>query len=80
MVSKLSLANGLIYTYTKQPGVEDPWYWTALNFRTGKVVYQQLGGTGFVGYNNNYAGIALAPNRTAYLGVIGGIIAMSDTR
>jgi hypothetical protein len=34
-----------------------------------------------MGYNNNnYAGIALAPSATAYLGVIGGIIAMRVTR
>ncbi len=80
VVSKLSLANGLIYTYTKAPGTVDPWYWTALDFRTGTVVYRQLAGTGFLGYNNNYAGIALGPNGTAYLGVIGGIIAMRDAR
>ena len=36
VVPKLSLANGLVYTYTKGPGVLDPWYWTALDFRTGK--------------------------------------------
>jgi hypothetical protein len=40
---------------------------------------QRLAGTG-TGFNNNYAGIALSPNGTAYLGVIGGIIAMRDGR
>jgi hypothetical protein len=78
VVPKLSLATGLIYTYTKEPGLLDPWYWTALDFRTGHVVYKQLAGTGSLGYNNNYAGIALARNGTAYLGVLGGIIAMRD--
>ena len=77
VVPKLSLANGLVYTYTKGPAKVDPWYWTALDFRTGKVVYKQLSGTGTL-YNNNYAGIALARSGTAYLGVIGGIIAMRD--
>ena len=33
-----------------------------------------------MGYNNNYAGIALAPSGTAYLGVTEGIIAMRDAR
>ncbi len=60
VVSKLSLANGLIYTYTKEPGIVDPWYWPALDFRAGRVVYRQLAGTGFRAYNNNYAGLALA--------------------
>ena len=80
VVPKLSLANGLVYTYTKGPGVLDPWYWTALDFRTGKLVYKQLSGTGSLGYNNNYAGIALARSGNEYLGVIGGIIAMRDGR
>ena len=48
VVPKLSLANGLVYTYTKGAGPRDPWYWTALDFRTGRVVYQQLPGTGSV--------------------------------
>jgi hypothetical protein len=78
VVSKLSITNGLIYTYTKDPGPTDPWYWTTLDFRTGRVVYKQLAGTGSLGYNNNYAGLALGRNGTAYLGVLGGLIAMRD--
>ncbi len=77
VVSKLSLANGLIYTYTKDPGSSDPWYWTAIDFRTGRTVYKQLAGTG-VGYNNNYAGIALGRGATEYLGTLDGIIAIRD--
>ena len=80
---KLSLANGLIYTYTKDPGPADPWYWTAIDFRTGRTVYKQLAGTG-VGYNNNYAGIALDDSDPAhpseYVGTLGGIVAMRDGR
>jgi hypothetical protein len=78
VVPKLSLANGVVYTYTKAPGVLDPWYWTALDFRTGDVIYRQFAGAGAVLYNNNYAGIAIARTGTAYLGTIGGIIAMRD--
>jgi hypothetical protein len=76
-VSKLSLASGLIYTYAKQPGLLDPWYWTAIDFRTGHTVFTRLAGTGTL-YNNNYAGITLNPSRTAYLGTIGGIVALRD--
>jgi hypothetical protein len=75
VVSKLSLATGLIYTYTTDPSGD--WYWTAVDFRTGRVVYQQLAGSGF-GYNNNYSGIAISPSGTEYLGTLGGIIAMRD--
>jgi hypothetical protein len=77
VVSKLSLASGLIYTYTKDPGNSDPWYWTAIDFRTGRTVYKVLSGTG-LGYNNNYAGISISPSGTAYLGALGGIMALRD--
>lgn len=79
VVSKLSTATGLIYTYTKTAGSADPWYFTAIDFRTGRTVYRQLAGTG-LGYSNNYAGIALARNGTEYLGTLGGIVAMRDGR
>jgi hypothetical protein len=77
VVSKLSVANGLIYTYTKGSGSSDPWYWTTLDFRTGRAVYRQLAGTG-LGYNNNYAGIAISRSGREYLGTLGGIISLRD--
>lgn len=77
VVSKLSLANGLIYTYTTNESASNPWYWTAIDFRTGRTVYETLAGTG-IGYNNNYAGIALSPGGTEYLGTLGGIVALRD--
>jgi outer membrane protein assembly factor BamB len=79
VVPKLSLATGLIYAYTKPAGGEDPWYWTALDFRTGKLVWSRLAGTGTF-YNNNYAGIAVSRSGAAYLGVLGGIISLHDTQ
>jgi hypothetical protein len=75
VVPKLSLANGVVYTYTKG-GVGDPWYWTGLDFRTGRLVFLRLAGLGSVAYNNNYAGIALSPHGTAYLGLLDGLIAL----
>jgi hypothetical protein len=77
VVAKVSLANGLVYTYTKGTAPTDPWYWTALSFKTGRMVFKQLAGTG-VSYNNNYAGLVLGPSHTAYLGVIGGLVALRD--
>jgi hypothetical protein len=78
VVSKLSLATGLIYTYTEEPGATDPWYWTALDFRTGRTVYRQAAGSGSLSFNNNYAGIAISRSGTEYLGTLSGVIAMRD--
>lgn len=80
VVSKLSLANGLIYTYTKDagPGTTDAWYFTAIDFETGQTFFKQLAGTG-IGYNNHYAGVYLGPDgKTAYVGVLRGIVALRD--
>jgi hypothetical protein len=78
VVTKLSLATGLIYTYTKAPGSSDPWYWTALDFRTGKVVWKAYAGSGSLGFNNNYAGLTIGPNHEEYLGTLGGVLALRD--
>jgi hypothetical protein len=79
VVPKLSLRAGLVYTYTKPKRADnvDAWYFTALDFRTGKVVYKRLAGTG-LGYNNNYAPVTLARNGTAYVGVLGGVVRLED--
>jgi hypothetical protein len=76
VVPKLSLANGLVYTYTHSPRSDgiDAWYLTALDFRSGRTVYRRLAGTGF-GFNNNYAPVTLGPDGTAYVGVLGGVVA-----
>ncbi len=79
VVSKLSLASGLVYTYTKDPGpnTTDAWYLTAIDFHTGATVWKQLVGTGF-GYNNNFAPVTLGPDGTAYVGALGGLTATRD--
>jgi hypothetical protein len=75
VVSKLALATGLIYSYTVDSN--NNWYWTALDYRTGKVVYKSYAGTG-IGYNNNYAGISISPRGYEYLGSLGGIMSLRD--
>ncbi len=78
VVPKLSLREGLVYTYTKPLGdQDDPWYLTALDFDTGKLVYKRLAGRG-LGFNNNYAPVSLGADGTAYVGVIGGLAALRD--
>jgi hypothetical protein len=75
VVSKVALANGLVYTYTTDTAGH--WWWTTLSFRTGKLVYKSYSGTGF-GWNNNYAGISISPTGREYLGTISGIISLRD--
>ena len=76
VVPKLSLSNGLVYTYTRPARSDgiDAWYLTTLDFRTGRTVYRRLAGTG-IGFNNNYAPVTLGPDGTAYVGVLGGVVA-----
>src|SRR3954464_1736568 len=79
VVPKLSLANGIVYTYTK-PGGErsDPWYLTALDFRSGKTLFKFKAGSG-PGFNNHYAPVTIGPDGTAYVGSLGGIVALRDS-
>jgi hypothetical protein len=81
VVPKLSIETGLIYTYTKpaRPDGEDPWYFTALDFCTGRRVFRRLAGTG-LGFNNNYAPVTLGPDGAAYVGVLGGLVSFRDAR
>ncbi|HEX6459523.1 MAG TPA: hypothetical protein VF032_11450 [Thermoleophilaceae bacterium] len=79
VVPKVSLAAGLVYTYTKEPRTDgkDAWYLTTLDFRNGHTVYKRLAGEG-LGFNNNYAPVTLAPDGTAYVGVLGGLVELRD--
>jgi hypothetical protein len=79
VVAKLSLGNGLVYTYTKpkQPDNADGWYLTAVDWQTGKTVYKRLAGEG-LGFNNNYAPVSIGPDGTAYVGVLGGLVGLRD--
>ena len=82
-VSKGDTANGLIYTYKnlRDPSGADPWYWTAVDYRSGKIVWRQRAGYGR-SFDNLYAGIALARapggKPTLYLGGVSGIRALQD--
>ena len=79
VVPKLALGAGLVYTYTKDTDSHDPWYLTALDFRTGKTVFKVRAGSG-IGYNNNYAPVTLGPDATAYVGTLGGLVALRDAQ
>ena len=82
LVPKFSTRTGLLYLYTKDPDpvnvASDAWFWTAVDFRTGATVWKRLAGTG-INYNNHYAGLVIARRgNIAYLGVLGGVIAIRD--
>ncbi|MFQ5667874.1 MAG: hypothetical protein ACE5I7_15785 [Candidatus Binatia bacterium] len=78
-VPKLSRRNGLVYVYTKdpQPWGVDAWYFTAIDFETGRTVYKVLTGTGW-GYDNLWAPITIGPDGTGYSGVFNGLVAVRD--
>ena len=79
VVPKFSAATGLIYTYTKPkgPGKINRWYWTALDYRTGELVYSVFVGNGLP-FNNNYASLYLGPDGSGYVGVTGGLARIYD--
>lgn len=78
VVPKLSTKTGLVYAYTHPPDdMAQGYYWTAIDFRNGKTKWMKYSGSG-LGFNNNYAGLALGPDGTAYLGTIGGIVSLTD--
>jgi len=79
-VPKLSTKTGLIYTYVYQDagGGSPAWQWSAIDFRTGRNVFRKQASSDLLLGNNNYAGVALGPDGTAYLGTIGGIQALRD--
>ena len=78
VVPKLSTRTGLIYTYSRPADpLDQGYFWTAIDYRTGKTKFMKYAGSGLT-FNNNYAGLALGPNGDAYLGVIGGIIRLRD--
>ncbi len=78
-VPKVSVPNGLLYLYTKEPRRDliDAWYLTAVDVHTGKTAYKVLTGTG-KWFDNNWAPITIGPDGSAYIGVIGGLVAVRD--
>jgi hypothetical protein len=79
-VPKLNLRNGLVYAYEKRQTADnsDLWYLSALDFRTGRLVYRQLAGEG-LGFNDNFAPVTFGPDGTFYSGVLGGLVALRGT-
>ena len=74
---------GLIYLYARRLDPKHPalyvWYWTAVDFRTGKTVWQRLAGTGRR-YDSWYPKLVIGPKGIAYVGAYDGLVAIRDTR
>jgi hypothetical protein len=82
-VPKVSLGSGLIYLYTYVWPADTPsdsyqYYFTAIDFETGKTVYRVPVGTG-MWYFDMGAPITLSPEGgAAYIGTIGGLVRVAD--
>ncbi|MEZ5568263.1 MAG: hypothetical protein R3E54_08000 [Halioglobus sp.] len=79
-VPKVSAANGLVYVYTRDasnPADLHAWYFTALDFHTGELVFKVLTGTGWL-FNNHYGSISISPDGSAYVGIMGGLVKIED--
>ncbi len=55
----------------------DAWYLTAVDVHTGRTVYKVLTGMG-KWFDNNWAPINIGPDGSAYVGVVGGLVAVRD--
>ena len=81
--AKLSTRTGLIYTYARKYDDQNGvwvYYWTALDFRTGKTVWQKMAGTGHTKFDTIWPAVFVGPNETLYVGLLGGLAAIRDTR
>ena len=78
-VPKVSLGNGLLYVYTKPASnlLDDSWYFTAIDVRTGATRWKQRTGNG-IQWNNHYASIYLGPDGAAYIATVAGLIRIAD--
>ena len=79
-VPKLSTRTGLIYVVERQQDRQngvDAYYWTALDFRTGKAVWRKLLGTGIY-YDGYWSTTALGPDDAYCVAAWGGLAAIKD--
>lgn len=78
-VAKVSLQTGLVYAYTKRHswwGV-NAWYLTAIDARTGHTRFAVRTGLGSL-FNNHYAAVTLAPDGSAYIATLAGLVRVRD--
>ena len=78
-VAKVSLANGLVYAYTKRRSLlgVSAWYFTAISARTGRTVFSVRTGIGSM-FNNHYSAVTLGPDGSAYVATLTGLVRIRD--
>jgi outer membrane protein assembly factor BamB len=78
-VPKVSLTTGLLYVYTTRPSpwLVTAWYLTAIDVRTGETRFSVRTGSGPLA-NNHYAAVTLAPDGSAYVATLGGLVRVRD--
>ncbi|KAF4462585.1 hypothetical protein FALBO_10597 [Fusarium albosuccineum] len=80
-VVSLSTATGLVYSYTQDEELAKDggyvWYFTAIDFETGKLACKVRAGAGG-NFNNNFAPTQMSPHGAIYQVVVGGIAWLSD--
>jgi hypothetical protein len=78
---KMSTRTGLVYFYNRKddPSGLDVYYWTAVDFRTGAIVWEQLVGTG-PQFDTFVPGPTIGPNGLLYVGLYGGLLSIRDAR
>lgn len=80
-VPVMSTQTGLMYGYTQDVELADlglyEWYVAALDWKTGKVVWEIRTGAGG-SFNDNYLPGALGPDGTFYQGVLDGVVMVRD--
>jgi glucose dehydrogenase len=82
MTLELSTRTGLIYTQDRKYDDKNnvnAYYFVALDFRTGELVWEKLVGTGDR-FDNYRLPVAIGPNGALYGMVYGGVTMMRDTR
>ncbi|MEZ5116019.1 MAG: hypothetical protein R2737_07105 [Candidatus Nanopelagicales bacterium] len=80
LVSKGVAPDGVVLTYTKPTSAwgVDAWYVTAVDLESGEELWSRRAGAGMAA-NNHYAGVALGPDGSAYVGVVMGLIKLATT-
>ncbi|PSN65153.1 hypothetical protein BS50DRAFT_645195 [Corynespora cassiicola Philippines] len=77
----LSTASGIVYQYAQDHEMaltgSYVWYLSAIDYRTGELLYRVRVGAGGL-YNNNYSGLFLGPDGAIYAYVTGGVVKIYD--
>ncbi|MEY3733763.1 MAG: hypothetical protein RL347_1122 [Actinomycetota bacterium] len=77
LVSKGLIADGALLTYTKEfsPLGTDAWWFTAVDAKSGDVIWRRLAGVGPL-LNNHYAAGYVGSDGSVYIGTISGVVAL----